>query len=129
MSGTAEERRWPTSLAREPVLYLTTAGRRTGQPHRIEIWFAERDGRLYLLAGGRERADWVRNLRANPQVTVELGGESHVGMARPLEGGAAEDQLARQAVLDKYSGRGEDLDDWGRTSLAVVITFLKAATS
>ena len=29
-------------------LYLTTTGRRSGQPREIEIWFTSRDGRYYL---------------------------------------------------------------------------------
>jgi hypothetical protein len=33
------------------------------------------------MIGGRERADWVRNLQANAWVTVELGDESHVVIA------------------------------------------------
>jgi len=41
-------------------VYLTTTGRRTGRPHTIEIWYAVQDGRIYLMAGGRDRADWVR---------------------------------------------------------------------
>ncbi len=63
---------WLARWASAPVLYLTTMGRRTGRPHRIEIWFAVHDGRIYLLSGGRDRSDWVRNILANPQVTVEL---------------------------------------------------------
>ena len=62
---------WPARWAGEPFLYLTTVGRRTGRPHRIEIWFAAHEGRLYLLSGGRERADWVRNLQANPRVRLQ----------------------------------------------------------
>jgi deazaflavin-dependent oxidoreductase (nitroreductase family) len=89
--------------------------------HRIEIWFAAHDGRLYLLSGGRERADWVRNLQANPRVTVELGGETRVGAAHVLEAGTAEDQLARELLLAKYAATEDDLDEWGRTSLPVVI--------
>jgi deazaflavin-dependent oxidoreductase (nitroreductase family) len=61
------------------------------------MWFAERDGRLYLLAGGRERADWVRNLQANPRVTVELGDETRVGVARVLDPGTPDDRLARKS--------------------------------
>jgi deazaflavin-dependent oxidoreductase (nitroreductase family) len=76
---------WPGRWAGEPLLYLTTIGRRTGRPHRIEIWFAAHDGGLYLLSGGRERADWVRNLRTHPQVTVELGDETRVGLAHVLD--------------------------------------------
>lgn len=64
----------------------------------------------------------MRNLQANARVTVELGDESHVGMARLLEAGAA-DQLARELLLAKYSGSQDDLDEWGRTSLGVVVAF------
>lgn len=117
------EQNWPARWADESFLYLTTVGRRTGRPHRIEIWFAARDGRLYLLAGSRERSDWVRNLQANPRVTVELGDLTRVGTAHVLEAGTPEDRLARELLVAKY-GETEDLDEWGRTSLPVVIEFL-----
>ena len=111
----------PTRWAGEPFLYLTTVGRRTGRPHRIEIWFAEHNGRLYLLAGRCERADWVRNLQANPRVTVELGDDFRVGAAHVLKAGTAEDCLARELLLAKYSETDDDLGEWGRTALPVVI--------
>ena len=114
---------WPARCAHESFLYLTTIGRRTGRPHRIEIWFAAHEGRLYLLSGGRERAHWVRNLQANPRVTVELGDEAHVGLARVLEAGTADDHLARQLLLTKYADSEDDLDEWARTSLPVAIEF------
>lgn len=114
---------WPIRWASEPFLYLTTIGRRTGRPHRIEIWFAAHGRRLYLLAGGRERADWVRNLQVNPRVTVELRDEVHVGTARVLEAGTADDQLARELLLAKYGGTDGSLDEWGCTSLPVVVEF------
>jgi deazaflavin-dependent oxidoreductase (nitroreductase family) len=110
-------------LAGEPFLYLTTVGRRTGRPHRIEIWFAAYQGRLYLLAGGRERADWVRNLQANPRVQIELGDQTHGGVARVLEAGTDEDQRARELLVAKYASTDDDLDEWGRTSLPVVVEF------
>jgi deazaflavin-dependent oxidoreductase (nitroreductase family) len=113
---------WPGRCAGDPFLYLTTTGRRTGHPHRIEIWFAVQDGKLYLMAGGRDRADWVRNLRTNARVTVELGGETHQGVARVLAPETAEDQLCRQLLVSKY-GDEEDLDAWGRTALPIVIEF------
>ena len=113
---------WLARWAGEPYAYLTTIGRRTGRPHRIEIWFAAQDGRVYLLAGGRERSDWVRNLQANAHVTVELGGETHVGVARVLQPGTVEDQRARDLLVHKYR-EGDNLDEWGRTALPVVIEF------
>ena len=118
---------WPARWASEPFLYLTTRGRRSGRPHRIEIWFAAHDGLLYLLAGGRERADWVRNLQATPRVMVELGQETHVGVARVLAPGTPEDQRARELLLAKYADAEDDLDEWGRTALPVVIEFPRDA--
>jgi deazaflavin-dependent oxidoreductase (nitroreductase family) len=105
----------------QPFLYLTTTGRRTGRPHRIEIWFAERDGRLFLLAGSRERAEWVRNLQVNPRVTVELGTDTRPGLAHVLAPGTADDRLARELLLARYASTEDDLRDWGRTALPVVI--------
>jgi deazaflavin-dependent oxidoreductase (nitroreductase family) len=60
----------------ETFLYLTTRGRRTGRPRRIEIWFVEHGGRHYVVAEGRERAGWVRNLRVHPEVSFSLGDSS-----------------------------------------------------
>ena len=114
---------WPARWAEESFLYLTTVGRRTGKLHRIEIWFAANDGRLYLLSGGRERADWVRNLQVDPRVTVELGGETREGVAQVPAAGTREDQLARELLVAKYAPSEDNLDEWGRTSLPVVIQF------
>src|SRR5438874_520775 len=98
---------WPARWAREPFMYLTTIGRRSGRPHRIEIWFAAYNGRLYLRAGGRDRADWVRNVRANPRVTVELGDHIRVGIGHILEAGTAEDHLSR----DLLGSKSADVED------------------
>ncbi len=71
-------------LAALDFCYVTTTGRTTGQPHRIEIWFAAQPGRdtIFMLSGGRERADWVRNLVASPRCSVEIG-DSDVRRLRP----------------------------------------------
>ena len=119
---TLGEQQWLARWASEPYAYLTTTGRRTGRPHRIEIWFAAQDGRVYLLSGGRERSDWVRNLRANAHVTVELGDETHAGVARALQPGTVDEQRARELLVGKYR-TGDELDEWGRTALPVVVEF------
>lgn len=113
---------WPERWADAPYAYVTTTGCRTGRAHRIEIWFAVHDGRMYLLSGGRERSAWVQNLRANGQVTVELGDETHCGMARVLPPGTGEDQRARELLVAKYR-ESNKLDEWGRTALPIVIAF------
>src|SRR4051812_11303880 len=110
------------SLAGEDYCYLTTTGRVTGRPHEIEIWFAQIGGILYLLSGGGERADWVRNLRAQAAVGVRIGTSTFEGRARVLERGSVEDAAARDRVFSKYSERGHrDLEDWRERALAVAV--------
>ncbi len=108
--------------------YVTTTGRRTGRPHTIEIWFAASGHTLYVLAGGRGRADWVRNLRADPAVEVRLAGRRYPAKARELEYGSEEDGRARRLVLRKYQAPGAtDLEEWGRTALAVAFDLEEAS--
>ncbi len=101
--------------------YLTTAGRRTGRPHRIEIWYAADAHTLYLLAGGGRSSDWVQNLSADPNVLVELGGNFRPGRARVLESGGEAD-TARALVFDKYAPlyRG-DLTGWRQSALPIAV--------
>lgn len=102
--------------------YLTTTGRISGNPHRIEIWFVLLDETVYLMAGDRDRSDWVRNLMITPDVGLELGGRKRVTRARVVEGGTDEDASARRLMLEKYEARdGGDLGTWGRTALVVAI--------
>ena len=79
-----------------------------------------------MLAGGRERADWVRNLLADPATRVRVGEGSEVdARARVLDAGAAEDALARRLVLEKYQAPGTtDLESWGRSALAVAFDLM-----
>ena len=113
---------WLSAWAQEDFCYLTTTGRRTGRSHTIEIWFAVHDGRLYLLSGGRDRADWVRNLRKNAAVQVRLGDEIRAGIGRVVDD-PAEDALARRLLAAKYQGwhEGRPLSAWARTALPVAI--------
>lgn len=71
-----------------------------------------------MLAGGRERADFVRNAMADPRVTVRIGDREGEASARVVEPDAPEDALARGLLLAKYSSTG-DLASWGATALPV----------
>jgi deazaflavin-dependent oxidoreductase (nitroreductase family) len=107
--------------ADDDFCYLTTSGRRTGRPHEIEIWFALDGSTLFMLSGGGERSDWVRNLRAEPQVTVRLRGTAYRAKARVVDGGE-ESEHGRTLVFDKYQPRyNGSLERWRRESLLVAI--------
>jgi deazaflavin-dependent oxidoreductase (nitroreductase family) len=102
--------------------YLTTRGRITGTPHEIEIWFAREGATLYLMAGAGDGSDWVRNLRADPAVTVRLRDVTFAATARVVEAGTEEDALARRVVTDKFQPRYHgSLDDWRVRSLPVAL--------
>jgi deazaflavin-dependent oxidoreductase (nitroreductase family) len=112
----------PRDLADEEFCYLTTIGRVTGRPHEIEIWFALADsGRtLYLLSGGHNGSDWVKNLHRTPEVTVRIDGKRFSGRARFLED-EEEDELARHLLVEKYERDPGSLAAWRRTALPVAV--------
>jgi deazaflavin-dependent oxidoreductase (nitroreductase family) len=112
-----------SALADEPFCYLTTKGRVSGEPREIEIWFGLDGSTLYMLSGGRDRSNWVRNLIATSAVTLRIGDRTFAGRARIVED-PDEDARARELLLAKYSpGYGGDLSGWGRTALPVAVDF------
>jgi deazaflavin-dependent oxidoreductase (nitroreductase family) len=113
--------------------HLTTRGRVTGRPHEIEIWFAldtELPMTLYLMAGGGDGSDWVRNLRAEPAVTVRVGDTTYEARARVVDPESEEDERARTLVHDKFAPRySGDLTEWRGRALPVAIDIIDAAQS
>ena len=121
-------------MAGDDFCYLTTTGRRSGRPHRIEIWYAESDdGRtLYLLAGGRDSSDWVRNLRSDAACTVRIGSREAPTLqasGRVLDEPDDEGSSARTLVFEKFQPRNAgDLSGWRASALPVAID-LSAGTT
>lgn len=112
----------PSTLGAEDYCYLTTTGRVTGRPHEVEMWFGlgPEGHSLYMLAGGGDGSDWVKNLRRDPAVTVRLGDERFEGLARVIED-PEEDELARQLLVEKYERSPGRLSNWRRTALPVAV--------
>jgi len=110
-------------LADRDFAYLTTTGRRTGNEHTVEIWFAFQRGRVYMLSGGGDRADWLRNLRKTPRVRLRIGTQAANATGRVVRAGTKEDELARQLLDGKYQGwrEGRRLSGWARNALPVAI--------
>jgi deazaflavin-dependent oxidoreductase (nitroreductase family) len=94
----------------------------TGRPHEIEIWFSlvTETQTLYMLSGGGDRSDWVKNLHRNPEVTVRIAGEKFSGRAREARN-AEEDELARRLLVEKYESSPGRLANWRRSALPVVV--------
>ena len=68
MTATDELRQ---ALDTQRTVEITTTGRRTGRPRRIETWRYRADGR-YWLTGSPGSRDWYANLLANPDFTLHL---------------------------------------------------------
>jgi deazaflavin-dependent oxidoreductase (nitroreductase family) len=101
-------------------LHLTTRGRRTGGPHRIEIWFATAGGPLYLISGGGDRSDWVKNLQADPHATVQLETETFEITARALPGSERSDAVAM--LHEKYRSQvSGTLASWQHDAFIVAL--------
>lgn len=60
-------------LASNMTVDITTWGRRSGQPRRIEIWWFRVEGR-FIITGTPGPRDWLANLRANPRMIVHVDG-------------------------------------------------------
>jgi deazaflavin-dependent oxidoreductase (nitroreductase family) len=112
------------ALASGGLIDITTTGRRSGQPRRIEIVFHAIDGRIYITGMPRRapRA-WLLNLRADPRLTVHLKGD----VTADLPGTAREitDEAERRAILGwvvANAWRQQDVEAMLRYSPLIEVT-------
>jgi len=88
-------------------LYLTTIGRRSGRPRRIEIWFTRHERAYYLVAEHGRRARWVQNLIVDPAVRARVGARSFRARARVV------DRAAERELVRSVRRRSEAKYGWG----------------
>jgi deazaflavin-dependent oxidoreductase (nitroreductase family) len=87
-------------LADDPTVDMTTTGRRSGLPRRIEIWMLDVDGRFFIT-GTPGRRDWLANLRGDPSLVIHLKRHAHLDLfARAIQ---VTDAETRRAVLEHLS--------------------------
>jgi len=121
----------PDSSPAERTIDITTLGRRTGLPRRIEVWLHRVDGRWYLTGMPAPRS-WYANLRANPQFIVHLKHRVTADLpatARPVD--EATRRRVITAVLDLQNrpdvaarvSRRQTLNEWLAHSPLVEIVF------
>jgi deazaflavin-dependent oxidoreductase (nitroreductase family) len=131
----------PNSSPAERTIEITTLGRRSGTPRRIEVWLHRVDGRWFLTGMPVPRS-WYANLRANPRFTVHL--KHGVTADLPATAVPVDEQTRRRviaAVLDlqnrpDVAGRvsqRQTFDVWFARSPLVEVVFddeqLRAAAS
>jgi deazaflavin-dependent oxidoreductase (nitroreductase family) len=115
------------ALSRGHRIDITTTGRRSGMPRRIELVFHNIDGRI-VMSGLPGRRDWYANLVANPRFTFHLTGPVKADLpatARPIT-----EPVERKALMERVARnwrRDNQLEVMMRRSPLIEVTFDHAA--
>ena len=81
------------------VIDMTTTGRTSGKPRRIEIVLHNIDGRLYISGQPRpERRQWLDNLASDAQMTVHLKRGARADL--PAKAREITDPTERRRILE-----------------------------
>lgn len=110
-------------LSRDRTIDITTTGRTSGAPRRIESWFHQVDDRYYLT-GSPGRRDWYANLVANPDFIFHLKQTTRADL--PARATLIIDAAAKRPILEIITSRvgtSDNLEDWVRRSPLVEVTF------
>jgi deazaflavin-dependent oxidoreductase (nitroreductase family) len=103
------------TLRQGGIIDITTTGRRTGKPRRIEIALHVFDGHLYISGmpmAGRTRA-WIHNLEADPRLTIHL--KRGLLADLPATARVITDPIERRPILERVARA------WHRTDIDIMV--------
>jgi deazaflavin-dependent oxidoreductase (nitroreductase family) len=104
------------ALTRGRTIDITTTGRRSAEPRRIEIVFHNIGGRIYLSGmPSRRRRSWLANLEADPHFTFHLKGATRADL--PATARVITDESERRAVLTEVARA------WRRNDVETMLTY------
>jgi deazaflavin-dependent oxidoreductase (nitroreductase family) len=103
-----------SALHRSQVIDLTTTGRRSGEPRRIEIFLHHHDGRLFIsgVPAPHKRA-WLLNVEADPHVVIHL--KRGITVDVPARARAVEDPDERRPLIEAAARQ------WGRDDVELMM--------
>jgi proline iminopeptidase len=105
------------------ILLLTTTGRKSGEPRTMPLIFGEDGDRLVLVAskgGHPEHPAWYKNLKAHPEVEVQLKADVFTARARDAEG------EERERLWEMMVGEWPPYDDYKeRTDREIPVVILE----
>ncbi len=90
-----------------PMLLLTHTGAKTGIRRTNPMMYQPHDGRVFVFAtkgGSPTHPHWFLNLKANPDVTVEIGDETFEATAVEITGSERDEIFARQVEFRSAFG-------------------------
>jgi deazaflavin-dependent oxidoreductase (nitroreductase family) len=114
------------ALNRDNTIDITTIGRKSGRPQRVEIWFKQVNGRTYITGTPGPR-DWYANMLANPHFTFHLKQSIRADLparARPVLAEAERRQILADLVMAWYHGQVSSLEDLVAGSPLVEVLFV-----
>jgi len=116
------------ALTRGGVIDITTDGRRSGRPRRVEIVFHNIDGSIYISGTpSQRRRSWLANLEARPEFTFHLKGPVRADL--PAKARIIDDEAERRRILPHIARtwRRNDVDTMVRYSPLIEVTVDGAA--
>jgi deazaflavin-dependent oxidoreductase (nitroreductase family) len=94
------------TLASHQTIQITTFGRLTGEPRRIEIWWFRIEGR-FVITGTPGKRDWLANVTANPRLIVHVEGHDIEATASLVEDAAFRRRAFTQRETSWYASQAE----------------------
>jgi deazaflavin-dependent oxidoreductase (nitroreductase family) len=96
------------ALSHSGVIDITTTGRRSGRPRRIEIVYHVFGGRMYIsgMPNAQRRRRWLLNLEKDPHLTVHLKHGIKADLpatARVIDDPAERREIMRQIIDTAWS--------------------------
>ena len=117
------------ALERGHTIDITTTGRRSGEPRRLEIVFHNIDGRIYISGTPYPRKRrWLLNLEADPHLTFHLKGKTRADL--PAVARVIDDEAERREILPHVARawKRDDLERMVRYSPLIEVKFDPSAS-
>ena len=105
-----------SALEHGQVIDITTTGRESGQPRRLEIVFHNVGGKIYISGiPSPNRRSWIANLEADTRLTFHLKGKDRADL--PATARIIDDEKERREILPHIARI------WGRKDLEQMVRY------
>jgi len=112
------------TLNRASLVQLTVVGRKSGKSRKVKIWFATdaSKGKIYVTSARGSDAQWVKNLRTNPHVTLEIDNRVFKGTAAWREDDGVQTDIIPLFLQKYFLAKVFKWIGWYKTIFAFEIT-------
>lgn len=113
------------ALETDDTIDITTIGRKSGQPQRIEIWFRQVNGRTFITGTPGPR-DWLANMQVNPRIIFHLKQSIQADLPatiRPVTDPAERQQILTAPNMIWYHQNSESVEDFVANAPLVEVVF------